>query len=495
MVKWKHILMIAMLVWSSAAFAQDDICVISGEKIIFNLKRDWSEEKRSEVSDQYGLDSTIIARALSDEKLQNIHFENVNWKITYLDANTVRLHKDVGELKGKWNYKKQILMSPEGHTSGLKTGPGYVDHSKVHFGVNSLSENVITQYRDSSTQFTLLGYENADEVYLIGSFNDWDMNSLPMEKTAKGWEKTINLEPGKYLYKYIIDGNWIRDPNNNIREEDGYKDYNSVMYRYNHEFGLKGHTDAKKVVVTGSFNNWDEKAHRLAKTGNGWALPVYLKQGTYNYKFIVDKKWITDPANPSIRDDGSGNENSVVSIGSETIFELRGFSEANSVVLTGTFNAWNERELKMEKTESGWKIAYALAPGNYEYKFIADGEWLSDPSNPYFIYHNGDYLNSFIAIQWNTKFELADFPDAKTVVVTGSFNGWSEKNNSMIRENGSWVFPMNLPPGKHTYKFIVDGEWIADPGNPLYEENEFGSSNSILWISDKKQLSLDNSME
>ncbi|HKL03822.1 MAG TPA: hypothetical protein VJ911_09105 [Cryomorphaceae bacterium] len=494
MAKLKHMLMIAMLVVASAAYTQDDICIISGEKMIFNLKRDWSADMRSEVSAQYGIDSAIIASVLGAEKLENIHFDDTEWKITYPDGNTVRLSKDVGELKGKWNYKKQILMAPEGHTRGLKTGPGQVDHSKVRFGVNSLSEKVITQYRDGTTQFTLPGYDNADRVQLVGSFNDWDMYSLPLKKTSSGWEITINLEPGKYLYKYIVDGNWIRDPNNNLREDDGYRDYNSIMYRYNHEFKLKGHTDAKKVVLTGSFNDWNEKALRMAKTEAGWVIPVYIKQGTYNYKFIVDKEWITDPTNPKLRDDGSGNENSVISIGDETIFELRGFSEANSIVLTGTFNDWNEGELKMDKTENGWKIPYALAPGNYEYKFIVDGEWIIDPSNPFLIYH-GDYENSFIAIQSNIEFTLPAFRDAKTVIVTGSFNGWSEENNAMIWKEGSWIFPMYLAPGKHTYKFIVDGDWISDPLNPLYEESEFGSRNSILWVEDEKQLSSDSSME
>lgn len=494
MVKLKHIVLFAILVYSSLGYAQEDICVISGEKMVFNLKRDWSNEKRAEVSEQYGLDSAVIARALSEEDIQIMYFENADWNVSYPDANTVSLEKNVAQLKGKWNYKKQVLMSPEGHTKGLKTGPGYVDHSKVSFGVNSLSKNVIVQYLDGSTKFILPGFENADEVHLVGSFNDWDMYDLPMKRTSQGWEKTINLEPGKYLYKYLVDGNWIRDPNNNLREDDGYKAYNSVMYRYNEEFELEGYTDAEKVILSGSFNQWNEKEAKMAKTSKGWAIPVYLKQGTYSYKFIVDKNWITDPSNPNVRDNEYGNKNSVVSIGDETQFDLKGFKNAEGVVLTGSFNGWNETELKMDRTEGGWKINYALAPGNYEYKFIVDGEWITDPDNPYFIYH-GDYVNSFIIIDQNHSFTLQGYPDAKSVIVTGSFTGWSEANNRMVRKGNKWVFPMHLAPGKHTYKFIVDGEWILDPENHLYEENEYGTDNSILWISDSKQLSLNNSFK
>jgi len=49
------------------------------------------------------------------------------------------------------------------------------------------------------------------------------------------------------------------------------------------------------------------------------------------------------------------------------------------------------------------------------------------------------------------------------------------------RSNG-WIFPIHLPPGRYAYKFIIDGEWIVDPDNPYYEENEYDTDNSVLWI-------------
>jgi len=52
----------------------------------------------------------------------------------------------------------------------------------------------------------------------------------------------------------------------------------------------------------------------------------------------------------------------------------------------------------------------------------------------------------------------------------------------MIRQGGKWIMPVSLKPGKYTYKFIVDGKWITDPDNKLYEENEYGTGNSVLWI-------------
>jgi len=52
----------------------------------------------------------------------------------------------------------------------------------------------------------------------------------------------------------------------------------------------------------------------------------------------------------------------------------------------------------------------------------------------------------------------------------------------MVKEGGKWILPIYLQQGKYTYKFIVDGKWILDPANKLYEGNEYGTDNSVLWV-------------
>jgi chromosome partitioning protein len=71
-------------------------------------------------------------------------------------------------------------------------------------------------------------------------------------------------------------------------------------------------------------------------------------------------------------------------------------------------------------------------------------------------------------------------PDANSVYVSGDFNDW--KLDELKRENGSWVFRANLGPGKYRYKFVKDGEWIEDPGNPNKEKNPFGQMDSLIEI-------------
>ncbi len=51
--------------------------------------------------------------------------------------------------------------------------------------------------------------------------------------------------------------------------------------------------------------------------------------------------------------------------------------EAMEVLLTGAFNSWDTQTLLMKKNKEGvWKTAIDLAPGCYEYKFLADGVWV-----------------------------------------------------------------------------------------------------------------------
>ena len=55
---------------------------------------------------------------------------------------------------------------------------------------------------------------DAETVYLCGDFNDWHPTSLRMIGNAEEglWEKRLTLPPGRYEYKFFVDGKWIHDP-------------------------------------------------------------------------------------------------------------------------------------------------------------------------------------------------------------------------------------------------------------------------------------------
>lgn len=52
------------------------------------------------------------------------------------------------------------------------------------------------------------------EVYLAGTFNNWDPRRHQMKDTrGKGkYTITLMLPKGEYEYKFVINGNWVVDP-------------------------------------------------------------------------------------------------------------------------------------------------------------------------------------------------------------------------------------------------------------------------------------------
>ena len=77
-------------------------------------------------------------------------------------------------------------------------------------------------------------------------------------------------------------------------------------------------------------------------------------------------------------------------------------------------------------------------------------------------------------------FEYED-ENAQSVFLVGSMNNWNTTATPMEKdENGIWKVVLKLNSGKHTYKFMVDGNWQVDPQNPNLEDDGYGGSNSVI---------------
>ena len=70
----------------------------------------------------------------------------------------------------------------------------------------------------------------ADEVILMGDFNNWNSKKHPMKNDGSGtWKKTLVLSPGKYEYKFFVDGKWKKDPQNVQTRSNCFGTQNSVL--------------------------------------------------------------------------------------------------------------------------------------------------------------------------------------------------------------------------------------------------------------------------
>ena len=73
--------------------------------------------------------------------------------------------------------------------------------------------------------------------------------------------------------------------------------------------------DAREVAVAGTFNGWSGAEMRPVGDGVFQAVLV-LPPGQYEYQFVVDGSWTTDPLQPRQRADGFGSVNSVLDLAS-----------------------------------------------------------------------------------------------------------------------------------------------------------------------------------
>lgn len=71
----------------------------------------------------------------------------------------------------------------------------------------------------------------AKEIYVVGDFNHWMVakeNRLDRRNDGQ-WEKRIGLSPGRYRYKFIVDGEWTLDSQNSEREPNMFGTFDSVI--------------------------------------------------------------------------------------------------------------------------------------------------------------------------------------------------------------------------------------------------------------------------
>lgn len=66
-------------------------------------------------------------------------------------------------------------------------------------------------------------------VQVVGTFNDWDQDSGKMQKVKGEWRKRINLQPGRYEYKFVVDGQWHTDPDASEAVPNQFGSENSVL--------------------------------------------------------------------------------------------------------------------------------------------------------------------------------------------------------------------------------------------------------------------------
>jgi len=72
---------------------------------------------------------------------------------------------------------------------------------------------------------------------------------------------------------------------------------------------------------------------------------------------------------------------------------------ARSVKVAGTFTDWEKNAIELQKLGDGeWSAMVKLPSGEYQYKFLVDGEWFTDPNASAEVWNNIGSVNSWISV-------------------------------------------------------------------------------------------------
>jgi hypothetical protein len=107
------------------------------------------------------------------------------------------------------SFDEQVLARYWGENSAVRQGLRSLLGS-----LDQLGERLFDASSPVDVVFTLPASVQAETVALTGEFNGWSRTATFLERGGDGtWRATVALAPGRYQYKYLLDGErWENDP-------------------------------------------------------------------------------------------------------------------------------------------------------------------------------------------------------------------------------------------------------------------------------------------
>jgi chromosome partitioning protein len=188
-----------------------------GYKDFVNLARELMGARPVEiepvVSEKLSRPAELVQRARQLSQLTNLQFGRTS---------VPAIAPAIGSMAGTATLPSSFTMPP---ISTLAAPPQAVRTTaqKIEdfYGVKQLGEEVIFSAR----------FDQAKRVLIAGDFNNWIPESTPMVKNgAPGkWTMSLPLRPGRYRYRFMVDGEWVTDPNNKFVEANQFGELNNII--------------------------------------------------------------------------------------------------------------------------------------------------------------------------------------------------------------------------------------------------------------------------
>ena len=372
-------------------------------------------------------------------------------------------------------------------------------------------------YADGKVTFNLV--TKASVAGIKGAMIEAWSKTVPMEKTSFGFTYSMKVpEPGIYDYGMATGatgGTWEGDPLNGTRKANGGNPVivsnpivgngESYVYLPSTEENL----DAKVLYKTKEEKTYKEVKFEKAEGYDNLYVATLKEAGTYEYLVkIGDEEAAKDAYNFT----EAGNEIVVKKeikkpeFTSPVLDEENGkvtfnywAPDAKEVLLAGSMTSWAAEAVKMKKDEETglFSVTLDLSFGSYQYKYVADGAWVTDPANPETKDGNSAFTFGTLEPQVNSEtgdvtftYYVKDY--AKTVEKTESVKLMGLTGVTYVDENGkeiaaNWdtgldmaknkdgnytITIKNMPAGQYEYKFKANNAtWLKDKRNPDGDDN------------------------
>lgn len=314
--------------------------------------------------------------------------------------------------------------------------------------------------------------EGASQVFLAGEFNGWSDTAQPVgDDDGDGvFTVTLDLDPGTYQYKYVVDGTWMPDPAATQGADDSFGGQNSIVEVGDTAFAVGPDAAAAStpapaavaatgdgehavrflckasanadVYLAGEFNGWDAAGQRMEPTAEDptvYQAVLNLDAGRYAYKFVVNGTWKQDDFATEFVDDSFGGQNSVVVVAAtDGVQDAGNYADLGAAPATSTSAAASTPVLG-ESVSGSRSVTFAYQP-------LISG--------------------------------------VSEVMLAGSFNDWNVGATPMTDPDGNGIYEATLllDAGEYQYKYVVDGTWLTPEEADGYLDDGFGGQNAVIQV-------------
>jgi hypothetical protein len=134
--------------------------------------------------------------------------------------------------RGEWSRRRPWLMPALAGAAAMGV---------VMLGILILQPEPVVPATAQSGMVTLrfeLFAPGADQVELLGTFNNWKTGDIELEmaEDTGQWTATVALPEGRHEYIFLVDGErWIADPKATTFRPDGFGNVNTVIQVYDED--------------------------------------------------------------------------------------------------------------------------------------------------------------------------------------------------------------------------------------------------------------------